>query len=43
VENFRPNLRTLMKEEEKFEQIQKMPAFVGAVHAYDGKRSGKND
>jgi ferredoxin len=31
VENLGPNLRALMKEDEKFEQIQKMPAFVKAV------------
>jgi len=31
VENLGPELKALMKEDEKFEQIQKMPAFVRAV------------
>jgi Pyruvate/2-oxoacid:ferredoxin oxidoreductase delta subunit len=31
VENLGPELKALMKEDEKFEQLQKMPAFVRAV------------
>jgi Pyruvate/2-oxoacid:ferredoxin oxidoreductase delta subunit len=31
VDNLGPELRALMKEDEKFEQIRKMPAFVRAV------------